>query len=78
MIAAGTFATAAGPHAGGAGTGDVVDRLDAFGTGTLRLLIHVHGHMATALGVAAVLLWVLARGRGVRGPLMTALTAVCC
>jgi cytochrome c oxidase assembly protein subunit 15 len=77
VIAAGTLATAAGPHAGGAGTGDVVDRLDAFGSQTLRSLIHVHGHMATALGVAAVLLWVLARGRGVRGPLMTALTAAC-
>jgi cytochrome c oxidase assembly protein subunit 15 len=77
VIAAGTLATAAGPHAGGAGTGDVVDRLDAFGTQTLRLLIHIHGHMATALGVAAVLLWVLARVRDVRGPLMTALTAVC-
>src|SRR5687768_4143093 len=77
VIVAGTLATAAGPHAGGAGTGDVVDRLDAFGAMTLRTLIHVHGHMATALGLAAVLLWVVARGRGVRGPLMTALTGVC-
>ena len=31
VIIAGTLATAAGPHAGGAGTGDVVERLDAFG-----------------------------------------------
>ena len=36
VIVAGTFATAAGPHAGGAGTGDVVERLDAFGAGTLK------------------------------------------
>ena len=63
----GTFATAAGPHAGGAGTGDYVARLDAFGAETLRTMIHVHGHSATALGVGSVLLWVLARRRGVDG-----------
>jgi cytochrome c oxidase assembly protein subunit 15 len=77
VIVAGTFATAAGPHAGGAGTGDVVERLDAFGAGTLKTLIHLHGHMATALGVAAVGLWAFARARGVRGTLMWMLTAVC-
>jgi heme a synthase len=77
VIIAGTFATAAGPHAGGAGTGDVVERLDAFGAGTLKTLIHLHGHMATALGVAAIALWAFARGRGVRGTLMLTLTAVC-
>ena len=77
VIIAGTFATAAGPHAGGAGTGDVVERLDAFGAGTLKTLIHLHGHMATAMGVAAVGLWAFARARGVRGTLMGMLTAVC-
>ena len=77
VIVAGTFATAAGPHAGGAGTGDVVERLDAFGAGTLKTLIHLHGHMATALGVAAIALWAFARARGVRGTLMLTLTAVC-
>jgi cytochrome c oxidase assembly protein subunit 15 len=77
VIVAGTFATAAGPHAGGAGTGDVVERLDAFGAGTLKTLIHLHGHMATAMGVAAVALWSFARARGVRGTLMALLTAVC-
>jgi cytochrome c oxidase assembly protein subunit 15 len=77
VIIAGTFATAAGPHAGGAGTGDVVERLDAFGAGTLKTLIHLHGHMATALGVAAIALWAFARARGVRGTLMLTLTAVC-
>ena len=50
VIVLGTFATAAGPHSGGAGTGDVVHRLDAFGTHTLRSLIHLHGHLAAALG----------------------------
>jgi heme a synthase len=77
VIVAGTFATAAGPHAGGAGTGDVVRRLDAFGAGTLKTLIHLHGHMATAMGVAAIALWAFARARGVRGTLMLTLTAVC-
>ena len=77
MIVAGTFATAAGPHAGGAGTGDVVERLDAFGAGTLKTLIHLHGHMATALGVAALGLWVFARVRRAAPPLFRALTVVC-
>jgi cytochrome c oxidase assembly protein subunit 15 len=77
VIVAGTFATAAGPHAGGAGTGDVVERLDAFGASTLRTLIHLHGHMATAMGIVAVALWVLARWRGAAPTLMRALTAVC-
>jgi heme a synthase len=77
VIVAGTFATAAGPHAGGAGTGDVVERLDAFGAGTLKDLIHLHGHMAAALGVAAIALWLLALVRGADGRLMRPLTAVC-
>jgi heme a synthase len=77
VIVAGTFATAAGPHAGGAGTGDVVGRLDAFGAGTLKTLIHLHGHMATAMGIVAVLVWALARLRGA-GPVLTrALAGVC-
>ena len=78
VIVAGTFATAAGPHAGGAGTGDVVERLDAFGAETLRQLILLHGHMATAMGILALLLWGVARppqGAGRRS--MRALTAVC-
>jgi heme a synthase len=77
VIVAGTFATAAGPHAGGAGTGDVVERLDAFGAGTLKTLIHLHGHMATAMGIVAVLVWALARLRGAGPVLMRALTGVC-
>jgi heme a synthase len=77
VIVAGTAATAAGPHAGGAGTGDVVDRLDAFGASTLKTLIHLHGHMATALGVLSVLLWLFAWRRGTGRTLMRGLTAVC-
>jgi heme a synthase len=77
VIVAGTFATAAGPHAGGAGTGDVVERLQAFGAGTLRSLILLHGHMATAMGIVAVALWGFARYRKAGPALMRALTAVC-
>jgi cytochrome c oxidase assembly protein subunit 15 len=77
VIVAGTFATAAGPHAGGAGTGDVVRRLDAFGAGTLKTLIHTHGHMATGMGIAALALWGFARVRGAGRGLMRPLTAVC-
>jgi cytochrome c oxidase assembly protein subunit 15 len=77
VIVAGTFATAAGPHAGGAGTGDVVERLEVFGATTLRSLILAHGHMATAMGVIAVLLWAVARYRRAQPALMWALTAVC-
>jgi cytochrome c oxidase assembly protein subunit 15 len=77
VIVAGTFATAAGPHAGGAGTGDVVERLDAWGAGTLKSLILLHGHMATAMGIVAVALWGFALYRRAGRPLMLALTGVC-
>ena len=77
VVIAGTLATAAGPHAGGAGTGDVVERLDAWGAGTLKSLILLHGHMATAMGIVAVALWGFALHRRSSAPLMRALTAVC-
>lgn len=77
IIVAGTFATAAGPHAGGAGTGDVVERLDAFGDGTLRSLIYLHGHSATAMGLGSVALWFYARARGAGPQLQRTLTAIC-
>ena len=77
VIVAGTFATAAGPHAGGAGTGDVVERLDAWGAGTLKSLILLHGHMATAMGIVALLLWGVARHRRAGAAVMWTLTGVC-
>jgi len=77
VIVAGTFATAAGPHAGGAGTNDYVERLNAFGADTLRTLIHLHGHSATAMGIASLVLWGVARWRGGSALLRRALTAVC-
>ena len=73
VLAAGSFATAAGPHAGGAGTDDYVERL---GGVELETLIKLHGHAAAVMGVAAVALWLFARARGATRPLMRALTAV--
>jgi cytochrome c oxidase assembly protein subunit 15 len=77
IILLGTLATAAGPHAGGAGTGDVVERLRLWGPDTLVRLIKVHGHLAAAMGVAAILLWLLARARRASPELRRALTGVC-
>jgi cytochrome c oxidase assembly protein subunit 15 len=77
IIVLGTLATAAGPHAGGAGTGDVVERLRVFGSDTLVTLIKIHGHLAAVMGFGAVALWLLARVRGASAELRTALTGVC-
>ena len=76
-IFAGTAATAAGPHAGGSGTGDTVNRLDFRGADTVSWLINRHGLLATLLGVAAVATWLLARRRGADGALRHRLTRVC-
>src|SRR3954454_22009259 len=73
-LALGTIATAAGPHAGGEGTGDVVPRLDWKGDQTLDWVIHQHGTIATLLGLAAVGVWFLARARGANDHLRNALT----
>ena len=76
-IFAGTAATAAGPHAGGAGTGDVIKRLDFKGAETLRFVIEQHARLATLLGLAAVALWFLARRRGAPAEQRRALTVLC-
>ena len=76
-IAAGTIATAAGPHAGGSGTGDEVVRLTWRGSETLDWAIHQHGALATFLGLAAVGIWFLLRARGAHAGARSAMTAVC-
>src|SRR3954470_14745169 len=63
VIFVGTAATAAGPHAGGAGTGDQIDRLDWKGAATLEWAIHQHARIAALLGLAAVGTWFLLRRR---------------
>jgi cytochrome c oxidase assembly protein subunit 15 len=76
-IVVGTAATAAGPHAGGEGTGDVVHRFDFKGAGTVNWLINRHGVLAATLGVLAVATWWLARARGADAELRTRLTRIC-
>jgi cytochrome c oxidase assembly protein subunit 15 len=76
-ILLGTAATAAGPHAGGAGTGDEIDRLEWKGAGTLDWAIHQHGRIASALGLTAVAVWFLFRRRKAEREVRRALTASC-
>ncbi len=76
-ILAGTAATAAGPHAGGAGTGDEIDRLGWFGIETLDWTIRQHGRIATVFGVAAVVVWWLLRRRHADPQVRQAITVVC-
>jgi len=76
-IFAGTAATAAGPHAGGDGTGDVIKRLTFKGAETLRYVIEQHARLATLLGLFAVALWLLARRRGATREQTRPLTWVC-
>src|SRR4051812_28352157 len=77
-IFVGTAATAAGPHAGGSGTGDVVHRLSFRpGGGTLTWLVERHGALAATLGLVAVATWWLARRRGADEELQTRLTRIC-
>jgi cytochrome c oxidase assembly protein subunit 15 len=76
-IAAGTIATAAGPHAGGEGTHDIVPRLRWRGVDTLDWAIHQHGALATLFGLSAVGVWFLLRARGADKQVRDAVTAVC-
>jgi heme a synthase len=76
-IAAGTIATAAGPHAGGEGTHDVVPRLRWHGADTLNWAIHQHGALATLLGLCAVGAWFVLRARKADEQTRNAVTAVC-
>jgi cytochrome c oxidase assembly protein subunit 15 len=76
-LAAGTLATAAGPHAGGEGTGDKVVRLRWRGSDTLDWAIHQHGAIAAVLGLSCVGVWFLARARKADPETRNALTAAC-
>ena len=72
-IFAGTVATAAGPHPGSAGTGEVVPRLDI---AALDTLIKWHGRTGTLLGLVALAAWWIARRRGADPELRRALTVL--
>ena len=77
MIVVGTAASAAGPHAGGEGTGDEVSRLSFNGAGTLDFLIKGHARMAAVYGVLAVVGYVAIRRRREDRDLLRPLGAVC-
>ena len=66
VVFVGTMVTASGPHAGGEGTEDDVERLAIFGSSTFRDMIAVHARIATIFGIALVLLflWALRRREG--------------
>jgi cytochrome c oxidase assembly protein subunit 15 len=76
-IFAGTAATAAGPHAGASGTGEIVSRFSFRGAGTVNWLINRHGAIAALLGVLAVGTWWLARRGGADAGLRKRLTRIC-
>jgi cytochrome c oxidase assembly protein subunit 15 len=62
-IAAGTVATASGPHAG-AHAGQLVRRFTFEGTGTLEWVVERHAAIATVFGLAAIAVWFLLRRSG--------------
>jgi len=73
---AGTAATAAGPHAGGS-PGQRINRLSFDGRATMDFVIHRHAEIALAFGVAAVLVWWLARRRAADARVRRSLTVLC-
>jgi heme a synthase len=75
-IFAGTAATAAGPHAGGS-PGQRINRLSFDGHGTMDFVIHRHGEIALAFGLAAVGAWFLARRRQAPERVTRPLTVLC-
>ena len=75
-IFAGTAATAAGPHAGGS-PGQKINRLSFDGRATMDFVIHRHGEIALAFGLAAVAIWWLARRRAADRLVQRALTVLC-
>jgi len=75
-IFAGTAATAAGPHAGGS-PGQRINRLNFDGRATMDFVIHRHGEIALAFGLAAVAVWWLARRRRARATVRHSLTVLC-
>jgi cytochrome c oxidase assembly protein subunit 15 len=62
-ILAGTIATGSGPHAG-AHEGELVQRFDFQGAGTLEWMVQRHSAIAALFGLAAIVVWLLLRRPG--------------
>lgn len=73
VLIAGTVATASGPHAGSAGTGEIVNRLDFRGVETLEWAIKWHGRTGTVLGLGLLAAFFWLRRRGATRELQAAL-----
>ena len=76
VVLVGTLVTASGPHSGGAGTGDDVDRLDWFGSSTFLDLISTHARVAAIFGVVTIAVFVFALWRKAGKELLIPLGAV--
>ena len=74
-IAAGTVATASGPHAG-AHAGQLVHRFTFEGSGTLEWVVQRHAALATAFGLGAIAVWLILRRPGGDRRALRPLTAV--
>jgi cytochrome c oxidase assembly protein subunit 15 len=75
-IFAGTAATAAGPHSGGA-VGQHVHRLYFKGADTLTWVVHRHATIAALFGVISIGVWLLHRHRGGGQRVLEPLTVLC-
>ena len=76
VIFAGTAATAAGPHSGGA-TGQQIKRLMFDGQDTLSWTVHAHGAIAFAFGIVAVVVWIALERRQAGAEVRRAMSCLC-
>lgn len=76
VVFVGTMVTASGPHSGGEGTGDDVDRLQLFGTRTFVDLITAHARIALVFGLVTLAVFGFALWRRAGKDLLLPLAAV--